>query len=184
MADQGEPTLATQALRELLRQVARPEITAGAWAAAHRALLDLALRVRTARNDRLTGSGADHDAEKWATVLMLAVLTQAGTGLVQLDRSWPQAAAVCLFTTAAVVTLGMLAVRERPFDGVRQIRDSFSWQDGQGAAGYTGATLPVTGAGRAASLVTLAGLATSTDHVVATTGTVGGLSYLALTKVA
>jgi len=122
MADQGQSALAAQALGEVLRQVARPEITAEAGAAAHAALLDLALRVRTARNDRLAISGADYDAEKWATVLTLAVLTQVAIGLVQLDRMRPQAAALCVFTTAAVVTLGLLAIRERPFDGAYPIR--------------------------------------------------------------
>ena len=69
--------------------------------------------------------------------------------------------------------------------GFDATRDSYSWQDGLGAAGYTGATLTVTGGGRAgASLVTLAGLSTSTDNVVATTSSVGGLSYLALTRMA
>jgi len=122
MADQGQSDLASQALGELLRQVARPEITAEAGAVAHSALVDLTLRVRTARNDRLAISGTDYDAEKWATVLMLAVLTQIGISLVQLDRMRPQAAALCAFTAAAIVTLGTLAVRERPFDGSRPIR--------------------------------------------------------------
>jgi len=111
MADGDQSALATQALGEMLREAARPEITAEAGAAAHAALLDLVLRVRTARNERLTISGADYDAEKWATVLALAVLTQLGIGLVQLDRSRPQLAALCAFTTAAVVTLGLLAAR-------------------------------------------------------------------------
>ena len=121
MADQGQSALAAQALGDLLREVARPGITAEAGAAAHAALLDLTLRVRTARNERLVISGGSYDAEKWATVLMLAVLTQIGIGLVQLDRPRPQAAALCAFTTAAVVTLGLLAVRERPFDGAHPI---------------------------------------------------------------
>ena len=119
---QGESARTAQALGELLREVARPEITAEAGAAAHAALLDLTLRVRTARNDRLTISSAGYDAEKWATVLVLAVLTQVGIGLVQLDRSRPQAVALFTFTTAAVVTLGLLAGREKPFDGAHAIR--------------------------------------------------------------
>ncbi len=122
MANGEQSALATQVLDEMLHQVARPGITAEAGAAAHSALLDLALRVRTARNERLTISGADYDAEKWATVLALAVLTQLGIGLVHLDRSRPQLTALCTFTTAAVVTLGLLAARERPFDGAHPIR--------------------------------------------------------------
>lgn len=121
MTDQGQSTRAEQALGDLLRQVARPGITDEAGAVAHSALINLALQVRTARNDRLTISGATYDAEKWATVLILAVLTQTGIGLVQLDRMRPQAAALAAFTTAAVMTIGLLAIRERPFDGAHSI---------------------------------------------------------------
>lgn len=69
--------------------------------------------------------------------------------------------------------------------GFDAARDSMSWQDGLGAAGYTGATLEMTDAGRAGvSLVTLAGLSIADSNVAATFGSVGGISYLALTKVA
>ncbi len=121
MADQGESALAAQALGNLMGQVARPEITAEAGAAAHSALMDLVLRVRSARNDRLAISGAHYDEEKWLTVLILAVLTQAAISLVQLDKLRPQAATLTTFTFAAVVTLGLLAIRERPFDGAKPI---------------------------------------------------------------
>lgn len=121
MESQERSVLAERALGELLQEVARPEITAEAGAAAHGALLGLALRVRSARNDRLVISGGEYDGAKWLTVLLLAVLTQVGIGLVQLDRPRPQAVALCVFTVAAVVTLGLLAVRERPFDGAHPI---------------------------------------------------------------
>ena len=121
MTDQGEAPEAEAALAEVLRQVADPRITAEAGAAAHSALLNLALRLRTARNDRLAISGAEYDAEKWAAVLALAVFTQLALGLVHLERPRAQAAALGLFTAAAVVTLGLLAVRERPFDGAHPI---------------------------------------------------------------
>ena len=122
MADQGASALAAERLGDLLREVARPAITAEAGPAAHAALLDLALRIRSARNDRLTISGSDYDAAKWATVLTLAVLTQVGIGLVQMDRPRPQVAALTMFTLAAVVVLSLMAIRERPFDGSNAIK--------------------------------------------------------------
>lgn len=121
MTDQEQSVPAEQALAELLRQVASPKVSAEAGTAAHGALLNLALQLGTARSDRLVISGVNYDEVKWATVLILGVLTQMAIGLVHLDRSRAQLAALGMFTAAAVVTLGLLAVRERPFDGAHPI---------------------------------------------------------------
>ncbi len=121
MADQEESAKAAQALAVLLQTVARASVGAQAGAATHAALVDLTLRVRTARNDRLTISDAEYDGTKWLTVLLLGLLTQLGISSVQLDRARPQALALGLFTAAAVLTLGLLASRERPFDGASPI---------------------------------------------------------------
>ena len=121
MADQEESMKAAEALDGLLRAVARPDPATLSATASHAALLDLTLRVRTARNDRLSISDAEYDGTKWATVLVLALLTQIGISSVQLDRPRPQALALAVFTTAAIVTLGLLASRERPFDGASPI---------------------------------------------------------------
>ena len=63
---------------------------------------------------------------------------------------------------------------------------SMSWSDNQGVAGYQGATLHADfGSGSGVSaLVTFADLATSGAQFATSTGTSGGLSYLAVTRTA
>ena len=53
---------------------------------------------------------------KWAAVLILALITQVAIALVHLDKPRPQAAALFVFTLAAVSVLGLLAVHESPFE--------------------------------------------------------------------
>lgn len=108
------------ALGALLREIARPGLsteTGEVGEVAQTALLDLALRVRSARSDRLALSEQYSDHPKWWSVFLLAVLTQVALGLVHLDKPRAQAAALVVFSAAAVVAIGLIAVKERPFDG-------------------------------------------------------------------
>jgi hypothetical protein len=83
--------------------------------AAERALIDTVLKVRATRSERIS-LAANRTAEiRWATVLLLGLLTQLAIGLVHLERPRPQFAALAIFSAAAVVALGLVAVQERPF---------------------------------------------------------------------
>ena len=53
---------------------------------------------------------------KWAAVLLLALITQLAIAVVHLDKPRPQAAALFIFTLAAVSLLGMLAIHEAPYE--------------------------------------------------------------------
>ena len=62
---------------------------------------------------------------------------------------------------------------------------TYTWADGEGAAGYTGRTLhaDLAGRGGVTASVTFAGLtAADTERFAITTGTVGGSPYLAVTN--
>lgn len=117
MRDQEESERAGQALLDLLAKLADPRIGAEAGPAAQHALLDAALRLRSARYDRLAVSGDRTDRTKWAAVLILALITQVAIAAVHLDKPNAQALALSIFTAAAVTALGLVAIRERPFDG-------------------------------------------------------------------
>jgi hypothetical protein len=108
---------AADALRELLRELSDPKLAAEAGQAVHTALLHEALRVRSARSERLLLSEQHSDHPKWWTVLLLACVTQLALALVHLDKPRARAAALAVFSTAAVIALGLVAVKERPFDG-------------------------------------------------------------------
>ena len=117
MLDGKASAKASAALQELLRELAAPQVTSDVGPIAHATLLDQALRVRAARSDRLAVSEQHTDHPKWWTVLVLACLTQVALALVHLDRAGSQAAALVVFSAAAIVALGLVAAKERPFDG-------------------------------------------------------------------
>jgi hypothetical protein len=58
------------------------------------------------------------DEIPWLSVLLLGVLTQIGIAVVQLDKPKPQALALAVTTASIVVVLGLIALMERPFDGL------------------------------------------------------------------
>jgi len=102
------------ALNALLREVALPG--ASKDVGIQRTMLDMVLRIRAAHEDRLVLSADRTVPTKWAAVLILAVITQVAIALVHLDKPRPQAAALFVFTLAAVSVLGLLAVHESPFE--------------------------------------------------------------------
>lgn len=121
MTDQQHSVAAEAALGDVLRAVADPTLSMTAGSVAHAAMLRLALDIRAARNDRLAISGAEYDQVKWATVLALVLFTQFAIAVVHLEHPRSQIVALGTFTSAVVLTLGLLAVRERPFDGANPI---------------------------------------------------------------
>ena len=102
------------ALNALLHEVAQPGGTKDAGV--QRTMLDMALRIRSAHEDRVQLSQNRSAVTKWTTVLLLALITQVAIAIVHLERPRPQAAALLIFTAAAVSLLGLLAVHEAPFE--------------------------------------------------------------------
>lgn len=116
--EHGAQAPATNAAYDaLLREVSDPRIASESGAALHAALLNAAVQVGTARAERLALSGDRTNDLKWITVLMLGVMTQLAIGLVQLQKSGAQAAALAVFSVAAVLMLGLIGLQERPFGG-------------------------------------------------------------------
>lgn len=117
MLQQGASDTAGRALLEVLTQASSPQVGIEAGAAAQGALLTSTLRLRGARDDRLALSSNLTDRTKWTAVLLLALITQVAIGIVHLEKPRAQLAALSIFSTAVVVMLGLIAIRERPFDG-------------------------------------------------------------------
>ena len=122
VVDDEWPRLAVQersaqvdaALNALLREVAQPVATKDA--VIQRTMLDMVLRIRAAREDRVVLSNDRTMGTKWMAVLLLALITQIAIAAVHLERPRPQLAALVIFTIAAVSILGLLAVHEAPFE--------------------------------------------------------------------
>lgn len=104
-------------LLNLLARVSNPQIGIDAGQAVQAALLDSVLKLRSTRYDRLSLSGDRSDRTKWAAVVILGLITQIAIAIVHLEKPKAQAAALTIFSVAVVITLGLIAIRERPFDG-------------------------------------------------------------------
>ena len=81
-----------------------------------RTMLDMVLKVRAAHEERLQLSDDRTAVTKWGAVLLLALITQLAIAVVHLEKPRSQAAALFIFTLAAVSLLGLLAVYEAPFE--------------------------------------------------------------------
>jgi len=114
LAVQERSGQADAALHALLREVARPSISNDP--SIQRTMLEMVLRIRAAHEDRIVLSSDRTTASKWAAVLLLALITQLAIAAVHLESARPQSAALGIFTLAAVLILGLLAVHESPFD--------------------------------------------------------------------
>lgn len=113
---------ANAAYDALLREVSDPRIATEAGVAVHAAMLNAAVRVGTARAERLALAADRTNELKWMMVLILGVLTQAAIGLVQLASRRAQAAALTLFSVATVFTLALIGLQERPFAGEVRVK--------------------------------------------------------------
>jgi len=121
MSGDGAAARTEAAQATLLREVSDPSIATQSGQAVHSALLANVLRMRDARAQRLALASDRTNDVKWITVLLLGMLTQVSIGLVHLERARAKIAALSVFTVAAVITLGLLAIQEGPFDGPIQI---------------------------------------------------------------
>jgi hypothetical protein len=121
MIEGGSSEKTSTAYDTLLREISDPAITRTASAAVHAAMLTAAVRVGTARTDRLSLSSDYTNDLKWISVLILGVMTQIALALVHLERPRAMLAALTVFGTAAVVALGLIALQEHPFQGTFRV---------------------------------------------------------------
>lgn len=117
MEHSEEAASANAAYDALLREVSDPKIATEAGAAVHAALLNAAVRVGTARSDRLALASDRTSNLKWDIVLLLGIMTQVAIGLVHLHKRNALMAALTVFSVAAVIALGLIGLQERPFAG-------------------------------------------------------------------
>jgi hypothetical protein len=121
MASAQTSARADAALAVLLRTVAEPRIAPATGESVHYGLVELALQAATARSDRIALNASHTDDIKWATVLLLFLMTQISIGMVHLERPRAHIAALTIFSVGAIIALGMIAIQEAPFDGPLRI---------------------------------------------------------------
>lgn len=114
--EQGEASPeAEMAQDQLFKLIARAEPMPNGGPAIERLLLDIALKIRDARSDRLTLSADYSESLKWACVLLFGLMGQVSVAAVHLERARPQIAAMVIFTSGIVLVLGLIASHEAPF---------------------------------------------------------------------
>ncbi|KAA5603048.1 DUF4239 domain-containing protein [Blastochloris sulfoviridis] len=121
MADGDRAPDTDAAFEALLREVSNPKVAQAAGPAVHAALLNAVIRIRDARADRLALASDRTNDIKWLTVLILGIITQFAIALVHLERPRAHGAGVAVFSLAAIVALGLIALQEHPFNGAIRI---------------------------------------------------------------
>jgi len=106
-----------KAFDALLRELSEPAMAANAGPAVSSALINAAVRVSSARSERLSLASDSTSDRKWSIVLILGVMTQIAIGVVHLQKRNAHIAARVVFSVAAVVALGLIALQEHPFAG-------------------------------------------------------------------
>ncbi|RIK97019.1 MAG: hypothetical protein DCC74_08490 [Proteobacteria bacterium] len=110
------------AFDHLLREISDPQIALASGQAVHAALINAAIRAGTARSERLALAGDRTNTLKWASVLILGLMTLIAIALVHVGHPWRAfITALVVFSSAAVVVIGLVAVQEDPFNGVFRI---------------------------------------------------------------
>jgi len=121
MAKLGNAPETRAAYDTLLREVSHPDLARDSGPVVHNAMMQAATRIGVARSERLALASDRTNTLKWVTVLILGVMTQIAIGVMHLERRGAQAAALVVFSLAAVVTLGLIALQEHPFDGAFRV---------------------------------------------------------------
>ncbi len=80
-----------------------------------RVLIDSVMKLRSAREQRLAIAAAFPDDRKWASVIIIAFITQASLAVVHLERARPQLLAQAIFGAAAVVAITLVASVVEPY---------------------------------------------------------------------
>lgn len=110
------------AFGRLLQAVVAPNFDIVVGRANHSALLAATLALQTARSERLALSEVEGDDSKWVTLLALLALTLLVIAAIHTERPSSQAVTLAIFGLAMVITLGVVAMHERPFDGPLALR--------------------------------------------------------------
>ena len=103
------------AFASLLTAIVDAPVSRSNTPAVQRARIDIVLKLHTLRGTRLAIAGDTTDDIKWATLLVLGLVAQIAIAAVHLETPRPQIAALAIFSTAAIIALGFVAIQERPF---------------------------------------------------------------------
>lgn len=104
-----------QALATLLEVLARPELAQALAPATHGEILQQAVAVRDAREQRISLSQTHVNPLKWLGMAFLGLLTMISIAMVYVDQAKAEILAVALFAAAAAPTAAIVLIQGNPF---------------------------------------------------------------------
>lgn len=110
--ENGEESPEAEAALDRLTRAASDARIAPAF---QRILIDTVMKLRSAREQRLSIAGAYPDDRKWAAVILIAFVTQISLAVVHMEKARPQLLAQTIFGAAAVVAISLVAAVEEPY---------------------------------------------------------------------
>ncbi|CAA7625686.1 DUF4239 domain-containing protein [Magnetospirillum sp. UT-4] len=100
---------------ELLATLSRPDLAAGLAPAVHQQMLQRAVEVRDAREQRIALSQTHVNPLKWLGMAFLGLLTMISIAMVYVDQPKAELLAVALFAAAAAPTAAIVLIQGNPF---------------------------------------------------------------------
>lgn len=111
---QGSPSTG-EALASLLEALSSAEVAKGLSATSHAHLLEQAIQVRGAREQRIALSQTHVNPLKWLGMAFLGLLTMISIAMVYVDQPKAEFLAVLLFAAAAAPTAAIVLVQGNPY---------------------------------------------------------------------
>ncbi|MBR9970404.1 DUF4239 domain-containing protein [Magnetospirillum sulfuroxidans] len=105
----------TLAMASLLEVLSRPEMALSLAQATHSEMLQQAIAVRDAREQRISLSQTHVNPLKWLGMAFLGLLTMISIAMVYVDQPKAEILAIALFAAAAAPTAAIVLIQGNPF---------------------------------------------------------------------
>lgn len=115
LADRHGSPETSEALAALLEVLSAPEVARALHPTSHAQVLEQAVTVRTAREQRMVLSQTHVNPLKWLGMAFLGLVTMVSIAMVYVDQPKAELLAVLLFAAAAAPTAAIVLVQGNPY---------------------------------------------------------------------
>lgn len=115
LADRHGSPATSESLAALLEVLSGPDVARALNATSHAQVLEQAVTVRTAREQRMALSQTHVNPLKWLGMAFLGLLTMVAIAMVYVDQPKAELLAVLLFAAAAAPTAAIVLVQGNPY---------------------------------------------------------------------
>jgi hypothetical protein len=115
LADRHGSPETSDALAALLEVLSSPDVARGLHPTSHAQVLEQAVDVRSAREQRMALSQTHVNPLKWLGMAFLGLLTMVSVAMVYVDQPKAELLAVMLFSAAAAPTAAIVLIQGNPY---------------------------------------------------------------------